>query len=813
MNCLPITRTTFLLLAFLVGPALLAGSCGDGGGTVRIAVAGPDGQAPEGLVAAATFEDGTTEVVACGNLAPLADSGDGDTTPRAWCGAGDGAVELEAGTGEVRLVLKARGFRTSEIRLPGSVEAGHALTVQLPSLLPPVVNDDYATALTEEGAEEVFDTLGFQADTELGPALALKFYIDDIQGTPRVYFQNTHKYSLHYEFVYHVLGRKITRQQFDQETYEGADRTGMAGTIVWYPYLTCPSEDLDGSLVSPMTLNFFPSDDLTPTQVLRAHRVLEERIELAGLAGGQRRLVYLPAGTIQEEALAPARESFEAQDTLWILRPELFGDLTIQTLNPGLAFGTLRRMDPEELATTPVSFTDILVLTRLPNELPIVGGTITEELQTPLAHVNLAARTRGTPNLAFLAASEDPRIEPWLGKLVRFEVAHGTFTVGPTTLAEAQAYWDSLKKEPIIPFADLSQKGLPAFSELGFNDAPSFGVKAANLAELSQLLPENTPDGFGVPFYYYDLFMRTARLTPALCDEAQADCLKEGRSEAVCAGARALCEPSSPAGEPFYGTVDRLLADPGFRSDTALREAALDGLRHAMRNSPVNPLFAFWLDARVTELFGAEKVRLRSSTNCEDLPDFSGAGLYTSVGAYGTGPDRASNEIRKVWASVWNFKAFEERSFWNLDHRGVRMGVLVSRAFPDEEANGVLVTRNISEAATYGMYVNVQVGEEAVTNPEGGLMPEILTIVPAPGWAGVQVNRQRFSSLSPAEPILSLAECGKLFSLSYKAMFHFAKLYGEDPMQFPFDIEFKLVGPERRLVLKQIRPYSVTKTE
>ena len=838
--------------------ALLVLACSNGTGEgyvpVRLTVTDASGISPTGFVAVATFSDGQTRVQACGDLAVEAaqdraeakgiagasDNGSpaGGTAGHAASGgtkgneAGDAdsgvdvsdnsdrircaekGMELNLAFGDIHVAVKARGFRTSTIDIPEDEEAG-SVPLTLPAAPAAELNEDYATAITPEDAEKVFAALGVEVDTELGPALALKFYIENIQGSPIAYFQNSHRYPLHYDFVYQVLGHKIPRSQFDDETYEGPDRNGMAGTIVWYPYLTCPSEDLGGTLVSPLTLNFFPSDDLTPEQVLHAHRVLEDQMPFVSLTGGKSRLVYLPAGSFQEADLAGAKSLFQAQDTLWIARPELYGDLTMQLLNPGIAYGTLRLMTPEELATTPVSFTDILVLTRLPNDLPIVGGTITEELQTPLAHVNIAARTRGTPNLAMLDASKDPRIAPFFGKLVRFEVAGGTFTLEETTIDAAEAYWESIKKEPMVPTGDLGRTDLPDFSQFGFSDASAFGVKAANLAEMATVLPNNTPDGFAVPFYYYDRFMKQARLTPELCDAAKKDCTSEGRPEEVCAAARKLCQPPEndaepPSdGEPLYYTVDRFLADAAFKSDTALREAALDALRYAMRNTPIDPDFAPVLDARVTELFGEVKVRLRSSTNCEDLPDFSGAGLYTSTGAWASGPQAASLEIRKVWASVWNFKAFEERSFWNIDHRAVRMGVLVSTAYTDEQANGVLITRNVADATSYGMYVNVQVGEEPVTNPEGGAMPEIVTLLPAPGWDGVQVNRQRFSSLSPDEPILTMAEMWKLYVSAYKVMTHFGKLYGEDPYEFPFDIEFKLAGPDRKLIFKQVRPYSV----
>ena len=47
-------------------------------------------------------------------------------------------------------------------------------------------------------------------------------------------------------------------------------------------------------------------------------------------------------------------------------------------------------------------------------------------------------------------------------------------------------------------------------SDVRFGDWSAFGVKAANVAELGRLgFPEGTvPDGFAIPFYFYDEFMK-----------------------------------------------------------------------------------------------------------------------------------------------------------------------------------------------------------------------------------------------------------------------------------------------------------------
>lgn len=253
--------------------------------------------------------------------------------------------------------------------------------------------------------------------------------------------------------------------------------------------------------------------------------------------------------------------------------------------------------------------------------------------------------------------------------------------------------------------------------------------------------------------------------------------------------------------ETFSALIARVTRDADFNQDTALREAVLAGLRYGIESTPVSSDFANLLDGRVAEVFGDAKVKIRSSTNTEDLPDFSGAGLYNSHSARATGADAASIVVRRVFASVWNFRAFEERSFWNIDHEAVRMGCAINQAFTDELANGVLITQNIADPTVYGMYVNVQRGEAEVTNPQHGEQPEIFSILADTGY---QVVRQRFSSLSPDEPILSETEIRSLYDAGDRARAHFSKLYGRDVV---LDIEFKLT-PEHEIVFKQARPYA-----
>ncbi len=677
---------------------------------------------------------------------------------------------------------------------------------------PPPADTPYLQRLAPgaQGFAE-FSVLALHGSNETGPFEVVKFFLDGLDGTPQCYLQNTHVYERHYDFVVSVLGFPWTWNDYLQYVHRDPQRTRTAGSLVFYPALRLHARSLGGPAFAPLLLTFFPDDTLTPAQALRAYDVLLDCLAMVPRDGALARLFYLPAGDVQERALLAESALFREHGALWLETVEFYGERRFQLLNPGEAFGRLHYLTPEQLAETPLSIRDVVILARLPNEVPLVGGTITEELQTPLAHVNVAARNRGTPNMALLDAATDPRVGPFIGQLVHLVVGTGDFALTAATLEEAERYWDSLVPGDLLrPPADLGRRGVTPLADVAYADSSAFGVKAANVAELHRLLGDTAPDGFAVPFAHYEEHLLAA--VPSLndCLVAMAGCVDASDVPlSACDAAFPVCAELVAQAPSLKAYIEALLADPRFRGDTALRAAALAGLRAQVAAAPLDAAFEAELTARIGERFGATAVRLRSSTNAEDLPDFSGAGLYSSFSAtVGADADEAPGRVvRRVWASVWNRAAFEERAFRGIDHLSVRMAVLIHPAYPDERANGVAITQNLSNPALQGYYVNVQQGETSVTNPEGGALPEIFTLVAAPG-GGFQVVRERFSSLSPDAALLTAAETTRLAQTLGQIQWHFARLYETSPANLALDVEFKFHGPERTFIVKQVRPYS-----
>ena len=199
---------------------------------------------------------------------------------------------------------------------------------------------------------------------------------------------------------------------------------------------------------------------------------------------------------------------------------------------------------------------------------------------------------------------------------------------------------------------------------------------------------------------------------------------------------------------------------------------------------------------------------VRSSSNSEDLPNFSGAGLYTTVPNVKS-KQALSEAVKQSWASVFNYSAYEARRIAGLPHDSVKMSTFVQQGI-NADLSGVLVTldpydasrKNVSYiAAKRGVGIRVVEGkrlaEQLVYNHRVGSIQLIsssneTTALQLDDKGGVkEVPIDTGKRVMTDAQVKTLADTGS----QIKALF------GNKPQ----DIEWAFAND--RLVILQARPY------
>ena len=629
------------------------------------------------------------------------------------------------------------------------------------------VNPAAAIALTDGAVtvpdRETFETLSFSG-------LFLKFVLLGMDtARPRVYFMNTETYQQHQYFL-DAVGLD-----------PGQDRM-ITGEITFYPDLVAPDGSPGVYRLSLTVRSVFP---FSFSLVARSYTML---------AASMRLLEDNLAFHIRNNQLL----SFQSDLPLYrdsrinlLFDEDISPESGFLALNPGEGYGLLRVMDPDERPHP----RDIVIYEALPNELPRVAGIVTTVLQTPLSHVNLRAIQDGIPNAFIADALDNSSINSLIGGFVRYEVTDSGWELGAATPAEVEAHYESSRPaHEQIPQRDLSITSITPLSQVDFDDWDAFGVKAANVAVLGTLgFPEGTvPDGFAIPFYFYDTFMTETAL---------------GQETVLGKGSAPEEEKITLAAETkLVEAVKAMLAHPKFQTDFEIQDEMLDDLRDAIKDAETPQWITDALTAMHATYPEGQSLRYRSSTNNEDLPGFNGAGLYDSKTQKPdeTVEDGIAKSLKQVYASLWNFRAFVEREFHRIDHLAAAMGVLVHPNYSDELANGVAVSFDPIYGRDDSYYVNTQVGEDLVTNPDAHSVPEEILLKPSgAGYAVLATSNQA----PPGQLLMSDDQLRQLREHLEVVHEEFAELY--DPAAgepFAMEIEFKITS-DNILAIKQARPW------
>lgn len=545
---------------------------------------------------------------------------------------------------------------------------------------------------------EAFEKLATTSDLSgVNSVREIKFVILDLDSqSPILYFIDSDATPLHYDFVRNVLKRYQDLNKSDGgakfavETYFRDDRKHLAGSVVAYDNYGDPDNGQEKGLYA---LEFWPTDPVPAHLIEKAYYSVSAAIPFIKTP-----LAYHPVGNTHELELQAFAEKFVEKNLRTITTDSLFEQLDTAILNKGETYGRLKVINPGDFNP---SEDIVAIYTFIPNTLGHVGGIITEQPQTPLSDINLKVRQNDTPNAYMKNVRTDPKIASLINHWVHYYIIEdGIHIEAATEVESVQWLADKIPTEVTIPESDQTLNIPKPLTELGYSDWVRVGVKAANVAELGKIVADGiAPKGYALPFFMYNTFMSLPRCADDMTK---------------------LCNNSnSPS---LYQYIEQFLVDEVFNQNQLIRKQKLEQLRNMIEQAEapqslinqIESVRLFWEPAG--EPF-QQKLRVRSSTNNEDLEGFNGAGLYNSF-THKPEEGQLINSIKQVWASLWNQRAFEERRLHRIDHLKTYMGVLIHPNYGDEQANGVAITKNIYNPGWEGYYINAQYGEISITNPE-----------------------------------------------------------------------------------------------
>ncbi len=476
------------------------------------------------------------------------------------------------------------------------------------------------------------------------------------------------------------------------------------------------------------------------------------------------------------------------------VRNELFGKdvgAGLRSLNPGLARGRLSLAAGDGHA---YNSDGIYLLPETIAELPPVAGILTAGEGNPLSHVQLLARNLGIPNVA---VNEEliARLKPMEGKTVILAVS----AAGSVRLSEDKGEWEQLfgrqqKAEeflirPDLEKLDLTVRDFLPLSQLDADDSGrTVGPKAAKLGALRRNFPEAVEDGLAIPFGIFR---------------------------------RLLDQPFGNSGQSAYDwMVAQYRALAKLPADSAQRVAATEAFRARLydwiSNADPGVEFRRGLKAAMARVFGPDGsygVFVRSDTNVEDLPGFTGAGLNLTVPNV-VGFENVLRAIPRVWASPFTERAFAWRQSHMDRPEHVYASILLLRSVPSDKS-GVLVTQDIDTGAPGWLSVAVN---EGVGGAVDGQAAESLRINTATGEVKLLAQataplRRRIDPqggvakvpTSGTEAVLEPAEIKRLIALAKVLPERVPSIVDANGTPAPADVEFGFEKGELRLF--QIRPF------
>ncbi|MDQ6786457.1 MAG: PEP/pyruvate-binding domain-containing protein [Acidobacteriota bacterium] len=515
--------------------------------------------------------------------------------------------------------------------------------------------DSSKRALNQIKSQADFDSMARTYHEGTPFALPHEMFIIDRKNKNKIYFVNSQKYRFHKDFL---LATYLIARGDDvfKPIYIDQDRRFIVGTVAWQkPVEKFTWELYEGDLANAELIKL--ADDTINKNFFQ-------------------KVYYKPNSIRQEDVSA----------TLGIdrvLQSDIAKNQDYLALNTGETVGRIHIIDKLD-DTVEIGDNEIVVLKELPLSLPPVRGIIVAKPSTPLSHINILAKGWGIPNVYIKDA--DKLFKEYDTFVYKLDAELTKYNLDRASLEDVKEKFKSPDQQ--IPPVNLTVKKLTPLIEMRKKDSIAFGSKSANLGEMlnAKLAGVTVPDGFTVPFYWYDKFMKD---------------------------------------NGFDKQIDDFTDDNDFVHNPRIRRERLEKFRADIQDGKFDETLKKEIIERWKTQLGARPVFVRSSSNSEDLPNFSGAGLYSSK-ANRINEDQIIDAVKFVWASLWNFDAYEARVRNYVSQTDVYMSALVQLGI-NMDRGGVMITKDpFDDQNKNAVYISAVCGHNSRIPDNKGIPEQIL---------------------------------------------------------------------------------------
>ncbi len=513
--------------------------------------------------------------------------------------------------------------------------------------------DSNRNSLPKLESRNAFDSIARVYHKGTPYAMPHVMFVIDRRDKDKIYFVNSQKFRFHKDFL--LATYMIPRgTEIFKAVYQDLDRRFIVGTLAWQ------------QPVEKYTWELWEGDMASAELIKTANTAVNKAF--------YQKAFYKPNSIRQEDVSVNIGVDR-------ILQDELNRNQAYLALNTGKATGRLHIIDKLD-DTVEIGENEIIVLKELPLTLPPVRGIIVAKPSSPLSHINILAKGWNIPNIYIKNA--DKLFKEYNTYWMKLDASLTDFSLERVT----QAAEIPRPPDEQIPPADLNTTILGPLGSMRKKDSIKYGSKSANLGEmLFKKIPGFTvPDGFTVPFYWYDKFMKD---------------------------------------NGFDEIIINLMDENDFVHNPKFRRQKLEEFRAAIQKGKFDEKLKRDIIARWKTQLGGKPVFVRSSSNSEDLPNFSGAGLYSSVPNV-IEEEKLIEAVKKVWASLWKFEAYEARVRNYVSQTDVYMSALIQVGV-DMEKGGVMITKDpFDDRNINSVYISAVCGHNSKVPDNAGIPEQIL---------------------------------------------------------------------------------------